>query len=461
MKTLSIALTTLPLLAVGAALAETPVVPQDEDLLTPHDRVLSRNPHLNPGWTWMTEPQAIHLLKARGFSDVFRIEKAGSSWRGKARKDYLSYHVAIDRYTRLVSHLDKKSRESYAAVAEKTNGGAAKTSKIITTVVLDDKDLITPQARLLSRNPHLHPGWTWMTESQAICLLKARGFSNIFSLEKAGPIWRGQALKDRASYHVSINRYADIVAHTDKKIHESYAVAERTYGDAAKVSKTITPVVLDDKDLLPPHERALSRNPHLYPEWTWMTESQAIRLLQARGFSDVLSLEKAGPIWRGQALKDRESYHVAINRYADIVAHMDKKSRESYAVAQKTQPAASKTRGKKRGAAKDSKTMLATLNGRIAAPISQEAPTVLTPGKPVLSMMGEIGWTWMKEKHAKLMLKSKGYANIVSLRRDARGIWRAMALRDGFALNVAVDIYGNVEAQPESRGGLAQGSLSY
>jgi len=67
----------------------------------------------------------------------------------------------------------------------------------------------------------------------------------------------------------------------------------------------------------------------------------------------------------------------------------------------------------------------------------------------------------MKEKHAKLMLKSKGYANIVSLRRDTRGIWRAMALRDGFALNVAVDIYGNVETQPESRGGLAQGSLSY
>jgi len=352
MKTLSIALTTLPLLVVGAALAETPVVPQDEDLLTPHDRVLSRNPHLNPGWTWMTEPQAIHLLKARGFSDVFRMEKAGSSWRGKARKDYLSYHVAIDRYTHLVAHLDKKSRESYAAVAEKTNGGAAKTSKII------------------------------------------------------------------------------------------------------------TPVVLEDKDLLTPHERALSRNPNLYPEWTWMTESQAIRLLKARGFSDVLSLEKAGPIWRGQALKDRASYHVAINRYADIVAHMDKKSRESYAVAQKTQPAASKTRGKKRGAAKDSKTMLATLNGRIAAPISQEAPTVLTPGKPVLSMMGEIGWTWMKEKHAKLMLKSKGYANIVSLRRDARGIWQTKAIRDGLALNVAVDIYGNVETQPESHGGLAQASRS-
>jgi hypothetical protein len=29
------------------------------------------------------------------------------------------------------------------------------------------------------------------------------------------------------------------------------------------------------------------------------------------------------------------------------------------------------------------------------------------------------------------------------------------------ALNVAIDIYGNVKTQPENRGGLAQGSVSY
>jgi len=101
----------------GDSTAETPVFQQDEDLLTPQERVLSRNPHRYPGWTWMTESQAILLLKAKGFSDVLRLEKAGSSWRGKAIKDNLSYHVAIDRYVRLVAHLDKKSRESYA-VAE-------------------------------------------------------------------------------------------------------------------------------------------------------------------------------------------------------------------------------------------------------------------------------------------------------------------------------------------------------
>ena len=125
MKTLSIALATLPLLAVGVALAEPPVVPQDKDLLTPLDRQLFRNPDLHPGWTWMKESQAILLLKARGFSDVFRLENAGSSWRGKAIKDYLSYHVAIDRYARLVAHLDKKSRESYA-VAQQTQPADSK-----------------------------------------------------------------------------------------------------------------------------------------------------------------------------------------------------------------------------------------------------------------------------------------------------------------------------------------------
>jgi len=212
-----------------------------------------------------------------------------------------------------------------------------------------------------------------------------------------------------------------------------------------------TPVVPEDQDLLTPQERLLSRNPHLNPEWTWMTEHQATLFLKAKGFSDVFRVEKAGSSWRGKAIKDHASYHVAIDRYTDLAAHMDKKSRESYAaVAEKT----------KRDAAKASKTMLATLNGPVAVRTSQKAPTVLTPAKPVLTMMGEVGWTWMREKHAKLMLKRKGYANIVSLKRDARGIWQAKAVRDGLALNVAVDIYGNVEARPESHGGLAQASRS-
>ncbi len=118
------------------------------------------------------------------------------------------------------------------------------------------------------------------------------------------------------------------------------------------------------------------------------------------------------------------------------------------------------TMSKKRDAAKASKSMLATVNGPIAVPISQKAPTVLTPGMPVLTMMGEVGWTWMKEDQAKLLLKAKGYANIVSLRRDTKGIWRGKALHDGLALNVGVDVYGNVKIHPKHNGGLAQMSPS-
>lgn len=103
----------------GNCSAEPAAFQQDEDLLTPQDRVLCRNPHAHPGWTWMTESQAINVLKAVGYSNVVRLEKAGSSWRGKAIKNNLSYHVAIDRYTRVAGHLDKRSREQHA-VAELT-----------------------------------------------------------------------------------------------------------------------------------------------------------------------------------------------------------------------------------------------------------------------------------------------------------------------------------------------------
>jgi hypothetical protein len=241
------------------------------------------------------------------------------------------------------------------------------------------------------------------------------------------------------------------------------------------------PVFPEDEDLLTPQERNLARKPYLHPEWTWMTESQAIILLKTIGFSDIFRLEKNGSFWRAAAIKDHATYHVVINRYTGLVAHMNKKSRaskmvpngpieaaistvmkpgkmlptlksrESYAVAPQTQG----------DAAIASKTMLETLNGPIAVTTRQKASTVLTPGKPVTSMMGEVAWTWMKESHAKRMLKVKGYTNIVSLRKDAKGIWQGKALRDGLALNVAIDIYGNVKTQPENRGGLAQGSVSY
>jgi len=209
-----------------------------------------------------------------------------------------------------------------------------------------------------------------------------------------------------------------------------------------------TPVIPQDEDLITP-QRLLSRNPHAHPGWTWMTEYHAILLLKASGYY-VLSLEKAASSWRGKAIKDHASYHVAINRYTDLAGHLDRKSRMLHVAADQTQ----------RDAAKASRTMLETLNGPIAVPVSQQAPTDLTPGKPVATVMGEKGWTWMKESHVISILTRKGYTNIRSLRRDAQGIWRAKAIHDGVALNVAMDIYANVKTQPESHGGLAQASPS-
>ncbi len=113
-----LAMADLGAVQAGDYSAETPVFQQDEDLLTPEERVLFRSPHRYPGWTWMTESQAILLLKANGFSDVVNLEKAGSIWRGKATKDTASHHVAINRYASIFAHLDKKSIMLHAAAGQ-------------------------------------------------------------------------------------------------------------------------------------------------------------------------------------------------------------------------------------------------------------------------------------------------------------------------------------------------------
>ena len=111
-------------------------------------------------------------------------------------------------------------------------------------------------------------------------------------------------------------------------------------------------------------------------------------------------------------------------------------------------------------AAKPSITMLATLNGPVAASTSRVAPTVLTPAKPVATIMGEIAWTWMSERQAIQVLKAKGYTHIGTLRRDEKGIWRARAIKDGLVSHVALDIFANVQAELDGGGGLAQATPS-
>jgi hypothetical protein len=51
------------------------------------------------------------------------------------------------------------------------------------------------------------------------------------------------------------------------------------------------------------------------------------------------------------------------------------------------------------------------------------------------------------EGQAKSRIESMGYANVASLAKDANGIWRGKAMKDGRAVNVSLDFQGNVTVQ--------------
>ena len=196
----------------------------------------------------------------------------------------------------------------------------------------------------------------------------------------------------------------------------------------------------DPDDMLTPTERGLNRHSDVNPDWTWMREGHAAKILRGEGYDVVLRLERSGAFWRGKAIRNNKSYHVAVNRYCEVFGHLDHKSLALRALIA-AEPKV----------AKPPKTMLATLNGDVAVSVSRAAPTGLTPSA-VKTVMGEAGWTWMKEDQATRLLKAKGYDNIHSLIRDEQGIWRAQAQKANVALRVGVDIYGNTEDQPDSQG---------
>jgi hypothetical protein len=47
---------------------------------------------------------------------------------------------------------------------------------------------------------------------------------------------------------------------------------------------------------------------------------------------------------------------------------------------------------------------------------------------------------------AKAQIEAKEYSNVSGLRKDAKGIWRGKAVKDGLPLNVILDTNGNVTA---------------
>jgi hypothetical protein len=52
----------------------------------------------------------------------------------------------------------------------------------------------------------------------------------------------------------------------------------------------------------------------------------------------------------------------------------------------------------------------------------------------------------LTQDQAMAQIEAKGYSNVLGLRRDALGIWRGKAEKDGLAGNVTLDREGNVTA---------------
>lgn len=50
------------------------------------------------------------------------------------------------------------------------------------------------------------------------------------------------------------------------------------------------------------------------------------------------------------------------------------------------------------------------------------------------------------EDQAKSQIEAKGYSSVSRLQKDAKGIWRGKAVKDGLAVNVTLDVNGEVTA---------------
>ena len=76
-------------------------------------------------------------------------------------------------------------------------------------------------------------------------------------------------------------------------------------------------------------------------------------------------------------------------------------------------------------------------------PSSQAAPTPAPPAA-VTSLATARAFT---EDQARSQIEAKGYSNVSGLRKDAKGIWRGNAVKDGLPSNVTLDVDGSITAK--------------
>ncbi len=69
-----------------------------------------------------------------------------------------------------------------------------------------------------------------------------------------------------------------------------------------------------------------------------------------------------------------------------------------------------------------------------------------SPAPPAATTTPQITFRAFTEDQAKAQIEAKGYSNVAGLRKDAKGIWRGKAEKDGLPVNVTLDVSGDVTA---------------
>ncbi|MCK3777331.1 PepSY domain-containing protein [Ensifer sesbaniae] len=73
-------------------------------------------------------------------------------------------------------------------------------------------------------------------------------------------------------------------------------------------------------------------------------------------------------------------------------------------------------------------------------------PAIATPDSqnPTAPVAGANSFT---EAQAKKRIEEAGYTDVSGLKLDDKGVWQAIAMKDGKSVSVALDYQGNVTAQ--------------
>ena len=74
-------------------------------------------------------------------------------------------------------------------------------------------------------------------------------------------------------------------------------------------------------------------------------------------------------------------------------------------------------------------------------------PAVNSPNSPPNPGAPVAGANSFTEGQAKSRIEDKGFKNVSDLKKDDNGVWRGKADQNGKAVNVSVDLQGNVVAQ--------------